>query len=491
MRVGLGQQIEQSQKLVMTPELRQAIAILQMNTLELSLFVEQELAQNPLLEAVDSPIEGVAGERPSPESLSPDRERHQETPDRGAPGGDAPEQAMFDPVEGKGDLFNREAGVPELRRRDDVDPAAAFERETPAEGPTLQEHLESQLRLAVSDGLRRRVGEYIIGNIDERGYLRMAPAEITAAVAVEEEVVREALETVQSFDPPGVGARDLAECLRIQLRRQGQSTPQLERILEEHLPDVAAGRLHRIAQRLKVTVGEVQAMVDRIKELDPKPGVAYGGERDNRPILPDVIVERVDGEYVILIHDGALPRLTVNRTYRRILHEEGAAAEAKQYVEDRLNAALSLIRAIEQRRSTLHKVVTVIVEWQRPFLEQGLSGLKPLTLRDVAMRAGVHESTVSRSVAGKYAQTPRGLFELKFFFGSGVRTATGEEKAASGTIKPLIRQMIDREDKHHPLSDQQIAEALNEQGIPLSRRTVAKYRDELGIPATTQRRRYI
>ncbi|ABZ83267.1 RNA polymerase sigma-54 factor [Heliomicrobium modesticaldum Ice1] len=432
MQVGLGQQIEQSQRLVMTPELRQALAILQMNTLELSLFIGRELVQNPLLESPDPPREREMAER-------------RESP---------------------------------------------FGREIQAEGPTLQEHLELQLGLALSDGLRRSVGRYIIGNIDDKGYLRSDPAEIAAATGVGEEIVGEVLATIQSFDPPGVGARDLAECLRIQLCRQGKLTPHLERILEDHLPDVAAGRLHRIAQRLKVTVGEVQAMVDRLKELAPKPGTPFGREGDNRPILPDVIIEQIDGEYLVLVNDGLLPRLTINRTYRHILNEEGAPGEAKAYVEERLHSALSLIRAIEQRRLTLHKVVSAIVERQRPFLEQGLAGLKPMTLRDVALKTGVHESTVSRSVAGKYAQTPRGIFELKFFFGSGVRTATGEEKATAGAIKPLIRQLIDGEDKHHPLSDQQIAESLHEQGIPLSRRTVAKYREELGIPPTAQRRRY-
>ncbi|MBM7868238.1 RNA polymerase factor sigma-54 [Heliobacterium gestii] len=466
MRVGLGQQIEQAQRLVMTPELRQAIAILQMNTLELSIFVEGELAQNPLLETLEVPSEGETETR---ESFDP--------------------ALLRDPVPERAELADRSYDGGESRRRDDVEPSR-FERETPALGPSLQEHLELQLRLAISDGLRRRVGEYIIGNIDEKGYLRITATEIAAAASVGEKIVREMIETIQSFDPPGVGAGDLAECLRIQLSQQGRLTPHLERILAEHLPDVAAGRLHRIAQRLKLTVGEVQAMVDRIRELDPKPGVGFGGERENRPLLPDVIIEKVDGDYVILVNDGALPRLTVNRTYRRILQEEGSAREAKQYVEDRLNSALSLIRAIEQRRLTLYKVVSVILEWQRPFFEQGLTALKPLTLRDVAQQAGVHESTVSRSVARKYAQTPRGLFELKFFFDHGVRTAVGQENPASGAIKPLIRQLVEAEDKRHPLSDQKIAEALCERGISLSRRTVAKYRDELGIPATTQRRRY-
>ncbi|MBC9784283.1 RNA polymerase factor sigma-54 [Heliobacterium chlorum] len=476
MPVGLGQYMEQTQKLIMTPDLRQAITILQLNAIELSTYIEQEMTQNPLLELSEQ---------------SGDKEERIDTAEANL---DTYEQGE----QGQGDDEKAAPDWQEFLQRDFA-PGLGLGGTSPEkhydyflnEAPTLQEHLSEQLHMADLDDAQRRIGEYIIGNIDEQGYFRLPLDEVAAALRYPEGDVQEVLQLIQSFDPPGVAARDLAECLRIQLIQKEMLTPQLDRIVKEHLSDLAAGRLSRVAQKLKLPTGQVQDLVDIVKSLDPKPGRKFSHGKDVRYVLPDVVVEKMDGEYVILVNDITAPRLKVNGTYRSLLQQETPQdPETRKYVEQKLNSAIWLIKAIEQRRLTLHKVVDCIVELQRDFLERGLPFLKPLNLKDVADSVGVHESTVSRAIAGKYVQTPRGVFELKFFFGSGVKNKRGEAKTSAESIKGLIRKMVDEEDAYQPYSDQQIADALSARGIKISRRTVAKYRDEMGLLATPQRRRY-
>ncbi|MCW2277710.1 RNA polymerase factor sigma-54 [Heliophilum fasciatum] len=449
MSFGFGLALEQSQKLMITQGLRQALAVLQMNTQELIGHVEQELLVNPLLE-----------QDPLPPS-------------------DAPEPDFF-PVDG---AFRGMTGWREVAEAPDYENVITEE-------PSLFDFLTTQLHIAVPNGRECRIGEYLIGNIDDNGYLQCSISEATAALHVCEEEVARVLQIVQTFEPAGVGARSLAECLRIQFDQLGMLNPDLETFLHDHLEDLAAGRMTVIAKKLRLPVSEVQALAEAIRQMEPRPGRRFSRAGDVRMQRLDVMIERVAGEYVILVNDRDIPRIAVNSAYRSIYREAGKDdPDTKKYMEERYQAALGLIRSIEQRRLTLYKVVQTLVELQRDFFEQGLHALKPLNLLHVAERIGVHESTVSRAVANKWAATPWGTFELKMFFGSGVGQHCGGDMVAAESVKRTIREIVATEDTRQPLSDQRIAEQLQAQGINISRRTVAKYRDELGILGSTQRRR--
>lgn len=462
MRMDYGLRQELSQKLVMTPQLRQAIAILQLSSLELVEMVEAELLENPVLEVEDNRLGEAEGEVPADSGsldLANDYLEWVKYLDEGIDTGFVP---------------------------------AAEEEKSSAEfyGATmvpLHEHLEFQLHLAALNASARRAGEYLIGCIDDNGYLRVSVEEAAAALAMPAALVEEVLTLIQTFDPPGVGARDLRECLSIQARQRGITDPVAWAVIDGYLPDIAAGRLRCIANKLGCTTQDVQRAVDIIRTLDPKPGRGFGQGNQSAYILPDVTVERVGGRYVILVNDSIVPRLTINPYYRRLMRE--ADSDARRFVEGRINAALWLMRSIEQRRRTLYNVVEAIVDLQRDFFDHGPKFLRPLTMKKVAERLGIHESTVSRATANKYAATPHGLLALRAFFSAGVQGAGGEDVAAC-QVKREIRELVAREDPAHPLSDQALTELLSRRGIAVSRRTVAKYREELGIPSSCKRKRY-
>lgn len=470
-KIGYGLSMEQTQKLIMTPELRQAITILQLSAVELTEYIEQELLENPLLEVKD---EIESGENDSGE-LDPSK--------------------VSEKFEEKFDIdwqeyFSDRSDLGYIRQPREELPEHSFENFV-TEAPTLHEHLHFQLNLAVSSDLDRAVGEFLIGSIDDHGYLQTTVEEVAKHFQLPEEDVVRVLKIIQTFDPAGVGARSLAECLLIQLQQLGKLNPANELVIQGHLEDLARGRLAKIAATLGLSIREVQGIADLIKSLDPKPGLKYGSLDDVRYLVPDVVVERVNGEYVVLVNDVNVPRLGINSTYSTLLRKgEGFDVDSRKFLEGKLNSAVWLIRSIEQRRLTLYKVASCIVEIQREFLEKGIKYLKPLNLRQVAEMVGLHESTVSRATANKYIQTPQGVFELKYFFGSGVKDNTGSSKTSAQSIKKMIRELIEAEDPSMPLSDQRIAEILNEKGIQISRRTVAKYRTELGIFTTPKRKRY-
>ncbi len=453
--------LEQRQKLIVTPELRQAIAILQMSALELDEYLQQELAENPFLEIKDDP-----------------------------------EPAEVD-LKSEDDGFETEWWEYFIDRSDlgYVGPVDKNEENKGFENlltkaPTLHEHLLFQANISLSNG-DLSIAEFLIGCIDDNGYLRVTVAEAAQHLRVSEKDVERVLKVIQTFEPHGVGARNLSECLHIQLIQSGKNNPIAEKIVKEHLDDLGKGRVAKIAARMGISVREVQKTADLIRTLDPKPGRQYGNSYDVRYLVPDVIVERVNGEYVIQVCDGYLPRLVINQFYQNMLKQPGLfGQEARKFMEDRFASALWIIRSIEHRRLTLYKVASCIVGVQREFLDKGVKYLKPLNLKQVANMIGVHESTVSRATAGKYIQTPQGVFELKYFFGSAVSDSEGIEKYASRSVKRLIKEMIESEDARNPLSDQKIAEVLERTGIKISRRTVAKYRTELGIMSTAARKRY-
>lgn len=454
--------LEQQQKLLMTPELRQAIAILQMSTLELGEYIQKELEENPFLDEKE-----------------PEEAPEQETQEAEADANNTLEQWMeFH--------HDRDSGYMPQEKEEEK----SFENFV-TRRPSLVEHLEFQLRMVSRGELDLRIGEYLIGSIDNNGYLAVDLDEVAAQMGVSEARVAEVLQMIHSFHPHGVGARDLSECLMLQLCHYGKNDPVIEQIVNNHLEDIARGRLNRIAQALNLSILQVQEICDLIRTLDPKPGLQYSNGEQVKYIMPDAFVEKVDGEYVVVVNDFQFPRLSINRVYERILRQpESFTQEARKYLEEKMGSAMWLIRSIEQRRMTLYKVARCIVDIQKDFLDNGIEFLKPLTLREVADIVEVHESTVSRATTNKYIQTPQGLFELKYFFSTGVQCSRGEEKISARSIKKKIEDIVAQEDPTHPLSDEVIAQNLQEQGICISRRTVAKYRNELGIASTMTRRRY-
>jgi RNA polymerase sigma-54 factor len=444
MQIGFGLWQEQTQKLVMTPELRQAITVLQFSSQELLEYIENEMTHNPVIEWSASDWAKVAQQQ----------------------------------REGMG----RERAS--LREAKEV-PFEAVVRKP----ETLQEHLLTQLALLHISPLERKIAEYIIGNLDTNGYLSMDITEMASLLRVKAADVEKALHHVQSLEPTGVGARDLRECLLLQLREMGEDTPVMSKLVQEHLQDLADAKYSKIAESLGITQLEVQAASDLLKTLDPKPGRAYSDEHPAY-VVPDITIEKVGGEYVVVLNDRVLPRLHINDFYRGILSggKKDVCSETREYITGKLNSALWLLKSIEQRRNTIYKVTQAIVEMQRDFFEYGIDGLKPLTLRQVAEKVELHESTVSRATTGKYVQTPRGVFELKYFFTSGVSTDFGGSASAE-SIKAKIKKWIAQENPKVPLSDQKITDLLKQEGIQISRRTVAKYREEMGILSSAKRKR--
>jgi RNA polymerase sigma-54 factor len=469
--IGYGLNLEQTQKLIMTPELRQSITVLQLSSLELTSYIEQQLQENPLLELRDD-----------------DAEKNIELTDK-----DKPAEAGEDKKEYDLDweLYFQDSSDLGLARQGSrrEQPDYSFENFfSPA--PTLSDHLLSQLFLSPCTIEDRSIAEYFIGNMDDKGYLRVTLEDVAARLKVCENDAARVLQLIQSFDPPGVGARNLTECLMIQFNFRGIKNKIVKALIENHLEDLAGGKISRIAHELGATVQTVQKAADILKTMDPKPGRNFSSHHDNRYIIPDIVLEKVAGDYVILVNDSILPRLMINSTYRSVLSQgKNCDPQTRRFVESKLNAAVWLIRSIEQRRLTLYKVAECLVEMQRGFLDKGIKYLKPLNLKMVAEKVGLHESTISRSTSNKYIQTPQGVFEMRHFFSTGLNNATGST-TSSECIKKMLQEMIAGEDCILPLNDQKISELFRQKGIKISRRTVAKYRGELNIPAIGNRKRY-
>jgi RNA polymerase sigma-54 factor len=459
----------------MTPLLQQAIQLLQLSTLELREAVDRELLENPLLEEVSADAE------PAPEPNEPDPlpapvpEPTAEVPAREEnPADELPfdlTSVLFDQHE--------ERSLVQQEDRDDL----PFENMVRS-ASSLADSLDEQLRLATADPLVRRIGTEIIGNLDEDGYLRADVGEIAERCGTTPAEVEKVLAVVHAFDPPGVAARDARECLLLQLRRDPAPDPVTIEIVEQHFDDLSRRRYPEIARALKLSLDRVMESIEEIMTLEPKPGRPFGGG-DSRYIVPDVSVVKMGGEYVVLLNEDGIPRLRVNSLYRTLLRNSGD--EAKQYVEQKLRSALWLIKSVEQRQRTLRKVTQSIVKFQREFLDKGLAYLRPLALRDVGEDISMHESTISRVTTNKYVETPQGLFELKYFFHSGIQSGDGE-MISSVSVKKMIQDLLANENASKPLSDQEVAQILKGRALTIARRTVAKYREELGILPSHQRR---
>jgi RNA polymerase sigma-54 factor len=478
-KTGLYQGTHLKQEMKINPRLYQAMDLLYMPLLDLQQHIKQEMLNNPFLD-LEEPLVDPADLEPTDEKEKADDE--------------------IDWEEILLDGFDAGGRKQEYEQKEYYEPVRVMTRD-------LADHLLDQLKLMRLSPRQVLLGEEIIGNIDDDGYLVCSLEEVVAglnewldehggdwAEAGEDlspytlEEGDTMLELIQRFDPPGIGARDLRECILLQLRDLDHQGTRTFRIVEEYFDQLINHRWSEISKELSITPKEVQTAADEISKLDPKPGLKYAAPADNY-ITPDLIVEKIDGSYHVFLNDTSLPRLKLSRTYREIARDKSKfQGENKEFISNKLNSANWMIQAIEQRRQTMLKVMNFIVDRQREFFERGVQFLKPLTLREVAEVIEMHESTVSRVTNEKYVQTPRGVLPLKFFFSSGLSTTSGEDVSARG-IKAKIETLVENEEPKKPLTDQAIVNILKEEGVQIARRTVAKYRDQLGILSARMRKR--
>ncbi len=471
MKLDYNLKLEQTQKLIMTPELKLAITLLQYSALELQDHIQEALLNNPALEVVE-PKEPEKAEEPEPVS---------ETEEELSGDDEFPWEEYFRDMDL--DTALNSPGKPSDRS----EYQSAIENYARKEG-TMVEDLLGQLRMLSLGKRQYSIAAYLVGNLDQNGYLQGELEDLTSALGVNEKELEAGLQIVQKLEPAGIGCRNLQECLMLQLKRVGSPPPLSLAIVKKYLPAAADGRFAYIASRLQCGEKEAQQAVEYIRTLNPKPGSVFGEGDETRYIIPDVVVEKVDNKYVIMGNDNSIPQLMISPFYQQMLKNSPQDEQVASFVKNKVEKAFSLIRSIEQRRLTLHRVSQQIVDIQKAFLDEGIKKLRPLTLKDVALNVGVHESTVSRATANKYIQTPRGLFSLKFFFSSGL-TGLGGTDYSSHSIKTYIKELVKAEDPARPLSDQRLAELLKDRDIDISRRTVAKYREEISIPASYKRRK--
>jgi RNA polymerase sigma-54 factor len=476
----LKQSLKLSQQLIMTPQLQQAIKLLQLSRIELVDMIQQEMEENPLLE-------------------------ERATEEFGEEGAPAPEVDEVKPVERTGEVTGEGDGKEDFdwdNYLEDYGPMrVTYDREED-EGPswenmlsrktTLTDHLMWQLGLSRLSDAERKVGEQIIGNLDSSGYLVATVDEIAEQEKTGIDVVEKVLGKIQEFDPPGIASRDLKECLMIQAKILGAQNSLVEVIVRDYLHDLETKNYNNIAKKLKVPLAEVLDAIFLISRMDPKPGLVYSDEGPQY-IIPDVFVFKVSEEYKIILNDEGLPRLRISNFYREILGGSSESAtkaeECKKYIKERLQSATWLIKSIQQRQRTIYRVTESIVKFQREFFDKGINFLKPLVLRDVADDVEMHESTISRVTTNKYMHTPRGIYELKYFFNSSISKTSGDS-IASKSVQEEIRKIISGEDARKPLSDSEIVDILSGQGISIARRTVAKYREMMGILPSSKRKKY-
>lgn len=473
-----------SQRLVMTPSLQQAIKLLQMSKLELEEVLTQEMVENPVLEEEQ---EEAAETETAESSEAPPKEAVPSASGE-APGEPAAEKDRdsFDEIDF--DSYFQEYLDTAYNPRQYEDSEQVPLENTLSRQPGLQEYLTWQLSMSEAEPGVREIATYLIGNVDEDGYLRVTREEIDSAGYQDGAAVENALSLVRSFDPPGICAFDLPDCLMLQMRTLGIENPLIEKVVTGHWAAFLNRQFQQLSRTLGVPLAELQAVVEILKNLEPKPGRKYSNERTIY-VEPDVAVRKIGDEYVIQLNEDGLPKLRISSAYRRMLRGGNGAIgqEAAAYLKDKMRSAVWLIKSLDQRQRTIYKVADSIVRHQRAFLDHGIEHLRPLVLRDVANDIGMHESTVSRVVSNKYIHTPRGLFPMKYFFHSGIDSTTGSD-VSSLSIKNKIARLIADEDIRRPHSDAGIMQRLRAEGIQIARRTVAKYREELRIPSSSQRK---
>jgi RNA polymerase sigma-54 factor len=465
----------QSQRLsmVLAPQLRQSLELLQVPMLELRSLVQQEMEQNPTLE--DQPMETEQIE------IEPAAEKKEE---------DATLKDEFEKLARLDDewreYFNQNQGAPRYSSEEAA--KRQFFLDSLSQPESLQQHLMDQLALADLTEHDRQIGELLIGSTNEDGFLTSSLEELATTTGFAVPELENVLRLVQEFDPIGVASRDLRECLLIQLRRLGKGESLAATVVGDHLDALGARRFPDIARALKVSVDDVHDASRLIATLEPKPGRRFAPDATSY-VLPEVIIQRVDGEYVIILNNDQIPHLHISDHYRRLMSDESTPADVKNYIREKVRAGMFLIKSINQRQQTIYNITKEIVSVQREFLDQGITHLRPLTMAEVAAAVGIHETTVSRAIANKYMQTPRGTFEMKYFFTPGYRTAGGQA-VSNKTIKDAIAKLVAEEDPSNPLSDQLMVQKLGEMGTQVARRTIAKYRDELKILPSHLRKGY-
>jgi len=481
MALELRQQLKLAQKLVMTPQLRQAIKLLQLNRLELTDALQTEMEQNPLLEeAVDSPDNTT-----NPESLTAEEVK------------ELPEAATTTQVAGDDPSTVAEVNWEDYANNFDSD--FSFARETPpadapsqfdfiSAAPGLNSHLQWQLSHLELDELDKKIAHFIIGNLNGHGFFEADIPDICTYANCSAEEAEGVLRLVQSLEPPGIAARDIRESLLLQLDRKGLDESLAYRIVDEHMDKLQTRNFALIARQTGVTARKVQAAVDVISSLTPYPGNEFSNEQTNY-VVPDVYVYKIDGEFVIQLNNDGLPRLQLSEQYQQLIKQKKELnTESRGYLQEKKRSAQWFIKSLQQRQRTIYKVMESLLKFQHDFFEKGPGYLKPLILHDVAEDIGMHESTVSRVTSNKYAHTPQGIYELKYFFSTAVATTNGDTVAAEA-IKNRIKQLIQKEDSVKPLSDNKISEILKDEGIKVARRTVAKYRDQMKILPVKHRRK--
>jgi RNA polymerase sigma-54 factor len=481
-----------SQRLVLTPQMRQRIEMLQMTKLELSDMILTELEQNIVLDEVepgqtaeDEEDEKESGEKTAgsePESAEAAEAASENEPDMGS---DVEERDSFEEID-FGQTFEEylDPGY-KTREFEDRGEEVSYENFL-TRPPSLQEQLLWQLGLTDIPADVREAGEAIIGNLDEDGYLAATLEEIAEMGSWPAETVEQAFRAVTHLDPVGIGARNAQECVLIQLEAMGAGNRLAAALVRDHWDHLAQHKLPEVARQLGVPVEEVVAELEIVRQLDPYPGRKYSVE-DAQYIEPEVTIEKVDDDYVIRFNDDGMPQLRINKTYRQIMLAKDTSKETRDYIKDKFRSAIDLLKNIEHRRQTILRVCQSIVERQRDFLDHGVEHLKPMMLKDIAEDIGMHLSTVSRVVNRKYVHTPQGVIELRRFFTEGMKSDDGED-VSTRVLKLKIKKMIEAEDPHNPITDDEVAKRLAADGVKLSRRTVAKYRDQMRIPGSRERR---
>lgn len=444
-------ELNQSQKLILTTQLKQSLAILNMSRLEVEEEIRKESESNPLLEA-ERNDEGIDWEKYI---------KHMESVNIRQDKNDAP--------------YSSENAVD-------------FENMIRSTS-NLYDYLIDELKYFKLTFEEKRICKYIIDSLDEDGYLRINDKEIYDALRVDASLFRRCLDIVQQLDPPGIGARNISECLILQLERRGISNNIVENIIMNDLELIGRNKLKDIAKKYKISIEKCKEAIEIIRHLDPKPGRACSNDKCVY-VQPDVIVDRIDGKYIVHTNEKDVYNIKINDFYRNMMTDKESDKEAKEFIKERLNSAATLIKNIESRKSTILRIAEAIIEEQQEFIQKGEKYIKPMKMKDIADKLEIHESTVSRGVNGKYMLTPFGLYEFKFFFNAALETDNSSEGASSAGIKRDIKDIIDGENKKKPLSDDAISKMLKEKGVSVARRTVAKYREEMGIPSSSRRKEF-
>jgi RNA polymerase sigma-54 factor len=485
MAIKMSQGLKQTQSLMITPQLQQAIKLLTLTHLEMTTLISQEMVENPMLEEIDGEVESASQEESSREEM--------DAQEASADDFSGPEL-----IEGAKDTFDWESysesfnssssSSPNMKENVSPDDLPSYENMV-SKGQSLQEHLEWQIRMESLSTEQLNLVLDLIGNIDDDGYLEVSFDEIVARNDIHDrDEALGMLGLVQHLDPIGCGAQNIEECLGIQARMLPERSPLVELIIERNLKDLEKKDYAKIAKDFSVSKEKVKDAEQVIMGLNPKPGRLVSAE-ETQYVVPDIFVAEVGGEFVVQVNDEGVPRLRISNLYKSLIKSGENNAEAKEFVQDKLRAAMWLIKSIENRQKTIYKVANSIVRTQQEFFKKGPAFLKPMILKDIAGEIGMHESTVSRVTTNKYMHTPIGTFELKYFFNAGIGGKNGGIDIAGESLKLKIKEMIGNEDPKRPLSDQKISELLSTKDIVVARRTVAKYREMMGIAPSSKRKK--